>query len=65
VDALCDNVTHALARSLLHDLLYIRRFGNVGAYARDAITLYLDAAQTNSVDATTRTYSVLRAGDAP
>ncbi|OMC05857.1 hypothetical protein [Mycolicibacterium fortuitum] len=59
--ALSDNVTHALAKSLLHDLLYIRRDGNIGAHARDAITFYLDAAQTNSVDATTRTYSALRA----
>ncbi len=59
--ALSDNVTHALAKSLLHDLLYLRRDGNVGAHAREAITLYLDAAQDNSVDETTRTYSALRA----
>lgn len=58
--ALSENVTHALPKSLLHDLLYIRRDGNVGANARAAIALYLDAAQANSVDATTRTYSALR-----
>lgn len=60
-NALCDSVTHPLVKSLLHDLLYLRRDGNVGAHALEAIALYLDAAQTNSVDLTTRTYSVLRA----
>jgi hypothetical protein len=59
--ALADEVAHPLPKSLLHDLLFVRRDGDVGLHAREAIRLYFDVAQTSSVNLTTRVYSVLRA----
>lgn len=59
--ALADAVTHPLPKSLLHDLLFVRRDGNVGLHAREAIRLYTQAARTTSVNISTRAYSALRA----
>jgi hypothetical protein len=38
--ALSAAVRHPLPKSLLHDLLFLRRAGDVGAHAHDAIELY-------------------------
>jgi hypothetical protein len=59
--ALASAVMHPLPKSLLHDLLFTRRDGDVGLHAREATRLYLEAAATDSVSLSTRVYSALRA----
>ena len=59
--ALSTAVTHPLPRSLLHDLLFLRRAGDVGAHAHEAIELYRQTARQPTVHPLTRSYSALRA----
>jgi hypothetical protein len=47
--ALSAAVRHPLPKSLLHDLLFLRRAGDVGAHAHDAIELYRQTARQPTV----------------
>jgi hypothetical protein len=59
--ALAVAATHPLPKSLLHDLLFTRRDGDVGLHAREAIRFYLEAAAIGSLSLSTRACSALRA----
>jgi hypothetical protein len=54
-------LNHPMPKSLVHDLLFLRRDGNVGHHAREAITLYQRTATISTVSRPTRVYSALRA----
>lgn len=59
--ALVENLEHPMPKSLVHDLLFLQRDGNVGKHARDAIGLYQITAATSTVSRHVRVHSALRA----
>jgi len=59
--ALSTALKHPMPKSLVHDLLFLRRDGNVGQHAHEAIRLYRLTAITETVSRHTRVYSALRA----
>lgn len=59
--ALVANLEHPMPKSLVHDLLFLQRDGNVGQHAREAISLYQVTAATSTVSRHVRVHSALRA----
>jgi hypothetical protein len=59
--ALSRSLNHPMPKSLVHDVLFVRRDGDVGHHAREAISTYQQTATLATVSRHTRVYSAIRA----